>query len=169
MLGLCVLGTVLAPGAAHAAVTISFEPASAVPGAMVEGTTLGEAMKGVREGYFDLYLAPSQRIADAVSGRGEPKDARLVPIGRMNADEAGVGKIRFKVPRLEAGTYAVVAHCASCVEGGSTFSSTDGFVIEESAKLPNTGSPFMALMWTGLLLVGAGALAQRLPEKERRF
>lgn len=160
-IGICVLSSAFVAGAARAAVVLTFQPTAAPPGARVQATTVGAAMKDVPQDHFDLYLAPSQRVADAVSGRGQLNDARLVPIGRMNADEAGVGMIRFTVPRIEAGTYTAVAHCAECAQGESTFSAVGELVVKPGAALPNTGTPLDGVVTIALLLLAIGALGTK--------
>lgn len=125
---------------AGAAVVINFEPPAAPPGESVTAKTKGPAMRGISSGRFDLFLAPSQRLADALTGSGRPSHPRLAPIGTLVADEQGVGHIRFSVPNRPAGDYVTVAYCRGCTEGGSTFSAIGTFRILGPGKMPATGS-----------------------------
>jgi hypothetical protein len=125
----------------------------------VLGTTTDDAMRGVPSGSFYLYLAPSQRIADAVTGNGKPTHPQLVPIGRMTADDAGVGRIDFEVPDVPAGSYKIVAYCKACAAHGTVFSAVGGFQVGGHSALPATGlAGLNALVVTAVLATAAGLL-----------
>lgn len=173
-LGLCMfaLTVSLLSGSAHAAVALTFDPPVAAPGMEVSAVTRGAALEGIRGGYLELYLAPSQRIADQVSGRGEPDDERLIRIGRLLADPAGVGRIRFTLPTLTAGAYTAVAYCEECAQGGSTFSATGRFEVAPGATLPDTGPEAMApglLLALSLLVAGVAVLRWRAGDQRGRL
>ena len=146
---LMVANAVLPASSANAAVVIEFVPRVASPGDVVEVRSLGQAPPP--GGHFDLYLAPSQRVADEVSGQGEPNDARLIAIGRLRSSGSGVARLSFTVPDMAPGTYVVVGFCKRC--GSSTFSATgDGLRVEGPAELPNTG------LRAGTVIAASGVL-----------
>ena len=147
--------TVLTADPATAAVAIDLVPPVASPGMTVEVKSTGQGPPP--GGHFDLYLAPSQRVADRLSGKGRPHDERLVPIGRLEARGSGVSRLSFTVPDISPGTYVVMGFCRQC--GGSTFSAVGGGLrVVETSELPDTGlriEMFIAAIWllfAGLLL-----------------
>ena len=143
---------------AGALLGLEFDPGAAPPGAEIRVTTVGPVFANVSEDGYDLYLAPSQRIADRVTGPGgRPRHPSLVAIGRIEADASGVGHLRFTVPRLEPGRYVVVAHCKTCDLEGTTFSAVGPVRITSGASLPETGG-VPPIVWFAGTLCGLGLI-----------
>jgi hypothetical protein len=102
---------------AHAALFFLFEPTTAKTGGVVSvrlgGTpasfTLADRERPFRKG-IRIYLVPSN-VAGEVGSRF---DRRLHYVGRIVPDRDGRGVLRFRVPPLDTGAYAVAAWCPEC-------------------------------------------------------
>lgn len=142
----------LSGSGAAAAVVLEFTPASGRMGDRVRGRAAGLPLADRSD--LQIFLAPSHRAADRARG---PDDPRLVRFGRVRVDDEDVGRFSGIVPRLAAGDYVAVAHCRTCIPGGSTFTVGD-FTIA-GAALPATGPSPRDLVAVGLALIVAGAVA----------
>lgn len=136
--GLVLLGAM----EARAAVVIDFLPPSAPPGTVVSVTAKGAGPAEVSGDNLALYLAPSQRVADAVSGPGPPKHPLLEPFGRLSLGSADEATGRIRVPNVAPGRYVTVVYCEGCDahEDGTSFSAIGRFRVVRGSALPETGS-----------------------------
>ena len=148
---------VIAAPTAGAAIALSFTPASAPPGAEVTLTSEGMAL-GDPESGFNLYLAPSQRVADAVTGPDRPRHPALVPLGHFDGEMASGQSVTFTVPDVDAGRYVMVVHC-ECDGAGGTISAVEEFEVASGVPIPRTNAPTAILALVAAALIGAGALA----------
>lgn len=155
LLLLVVVGVPLLGGSSHAAVVLKFVPSATSPGATVEVISVAQSLEGES---YEVFLAPSQRLADRVSSPGN--DARLVRIGRFPAKGSGAGRFTFRVPRLRPGNYVAVL-CTDCGPRSSTFSALGRFRVTGSSQLPRTGGEVGMLVAAGVLLLGLGQLLLR--------
>jgi hypothetical protein len=57
-----------------------------------------------------VFLVPAEHADEITS----PDDGRLIGLGRMRIDEAGIGHLRFTIPRVPPGDYATLTHCVPC-------------------------------------------------------
>ena len=162
MLALTGVVMLIAP-VAEAATVIEFRPATASPGTEVKGQTLGAGMTGVPSDRVSVFLAPSQRIADAARG---PRDRRLTRFGIMTADPADVGHFRGRVPSLGPGQYVAVAFCRSCVPGGSLF--TVGRFDVGGPTLPRTGDSISVIFGLAICALFAGTISAYALTRHRR-
>jgi hypothetical protein len=118
--------TVFAVSSAHAALFFLFKPTSADAGDLVTARLGGtpasfEADDGQRpyRTAIRLYLVPSQ-VAGEVGSRF---DRRLHFVGRIVPDRNSRGILRFRVPPLDTGAYALAYWCPGCAQfsGGTRF------------------------------------------------
>ena len=155
LLLLVVVGVPLVGGSSHAAVVLKFVPSATSPGTTVEVISAGQSLEGES---YEVFLAPSQRVADSVSRPGN--DARLVRIGRFPAKGPGADRFTFRAPRLRPGNYVAVL-CTDCGARSSTFSALGRFRVTGSSQLPRTGDEVGVLVVAGVLLLGLGQLLFR--------
>jgi hypothetical protein len=88
-----------------------------------------------------LYLVPTQQAPQPVRCRRnamcQPKSRRAPEgppyrfLGRITFRRSGTGVVRFRVPRVAAGTYRFVIYCAPCYRGpgGSLITDDASFAI----------------------------------------
>lgn len=137
---------------AEAAVVINLVPRIASPGDVVAVRSTGQSPP--RGGYFDLFLAPSQKVADGASG---PADPRLVRVARLMSGNPRSERPTFTVPDVPPGRYVIVGFCKAC--GAKMFSAVGkGLVVTASAPLPRTGTGPGMLMVGGLSLLFIGLI-----------
>jgi hypothetical protein len=106
-----------ATGAAHGSLFFLFNPTHAAHGDEVVIRTGGTPRSfhlGDRVRPFQsplrVYLVP-EGVAASVRSRTDP---RLVRVGMLVPDRNGHGVLKFRVPQLPPGTYAVAAWCPGC-------------------------------------------------------
>jgi hypothetical protein len=106
-----------AAGAAHASLFFLFSPTHAAHGDEVVIRTGGtppsfDLADRVRpfQAPITVYLVP-ETVAASVRSR---TDQRLVLAGILVPDKNGHGVLKFRVPQLHTGTYAVAAWCPGC-------------------------------------------------------
>ena len=156
---LCVM--VLGATAAHALVGVEFVPASAPPGARVQMTVVGLTA----EDDVTFFLAPSQRVADAVTGSDPPRDPRVVPLRGVRIDDGNDLVAEFKVPPVEQGSYVLVVHCKDCGGAASTFSAVGDLEVVPASALPRTGREHGLLLGVGAALLALGAMLLLRPRE----
>src|SRR3954469_8165494 len=106
-----------ATGAAHASLFFLFSPTHAAHGDKVVVRTGGtppsfDLADRVRpfQAPITVYLVP-ETVAASMRSR---TDQRLVLVGTLVPDKNGHGLLKFRVPELHPGTYAVAAWCPGC-------------------------------------------------------
>jgi hypothetical protein len=106
-----------ATGAAHGSLFFLFDPTHAAHGDEVVIRTGGtppsfDLRHRVRpfQAPITVYLVP-ETVAASVRSRADP---RLVLAGTLVPDRNGHGVLKFRVPQLPPGTYAVAAWCPGC-------------------------------------------------------
>ena len=114
-------------GGASAALFFTFSPTTAKPGDRVmlriPGTParFDVARDGTRQLRRPMRIF---LVRNAVAGSvRSPRDRRLHAVGSMIADRDGRGLLRFTLPRLPPGMYAVAVVCPDCAtySNGHTF------------------------------------------------
>ena len=117
MLALVAAVAAVVVSSAHAALFFLFKPTNANAGDLVTvrlGGTPASFTLDDRERPFGngirLYLVPR----DAAGEVGSRFDPRLHYVGRIVPDRNARGLLRFKVPPLASGAYAVAAWCPGC-------------------------------------------------------
>ena len=145
MLATAVVAAVLA-GGALAALFFLFNPTAAKPGDRVALRTPGTPLnfnvrkRGVKplQRPIRLYL-----VSNAVAGEVfSPNDRRLHYVGSIVLDKRGRGVLRFTVPELTPGSYAVAGVCMQCARYsfGRTF-----FVLHVTENVTPQWRPLMLL------------------------
>jgi hypothetical protein len=106
-----------ATGGAQASLFFLFSPTHAAHGDEVVIRTggtppsfdLGDRVRPFQPP-ITVYLVP-EAVAATVRARTDP---RLVPVGTLVPDKNGHGVLKFRVPQLRPGIYAVAARCPGC-------------------------------------------------------
>jgi hypothetical protein len=120
------VGAAVVVSSAHAALFFLFKPTTADTGDFASvrlggtpaGFTLADRERPLRNG-IRVYLVPTD-VAGDVRSRF---DKRLHFVGRSVPDRNGRGVLRFRVPPVDTGSYAVAAWCPQCARNsfGRTF------------------------------------------------
>lgn len=168
-------------GDAAASLVLAFDRDSARPGTRVtvftgfgpeEASSFGpRGFAGVRVYLVPLALVEQLNVTrpdgTLVPRKAPPRDARLVPLGALERDTEGVGRLTFRVPALAAGEYTTGIWCPPC---GNTFSTSyhprfnprrDRLVLRVLAEDARTTGTRLAVGLLGLALLAAGVLATR--------
>jgi hypothetical protein len=144
------LPAVLLTPNASAALALRYDPPEASPGTVVSVETVGGSGISFRE-TPRLSLA-SAKAADEIKG---PTDPRLSPIGELEFDEEGVGRLTFTVPDVPPGLYLAVV-------GRGPITAPEAFRVTavDSAGVPSDSGGGDGGVSTGVLivLVAAGIL-----------
>ena len=157
LLLLMIVGLLIAGGSSHAAVVLKFVPSAAPPGATVDVTSVAMSLEGES---YEVFLAPSQWVADRVSSAGARNDTRLVRIGRFASEGSGADRFTFAVPPLRPGRYVAVL-CADCGARAATFSALGRFRVMGSSQLPATGGHLGVHIAAAVLLLALGHVLLR--------
>ena len=154
------LVSLLAAATTSASLFLILKPTSGLPGTEVAGRTSGSRAFAAQVEPLRTFLV-TRTAADSVTS---PNDARLVGIGRLVIDAAGVGRISFLVPEVDPGDYTVVVFCPSCApfSAGRTMLPVADFTVTSGS--PSTDTVPLATSSTrihvgALLLAVAAALA----------
>lgn len=98
---------------------------------------------------FRVGMAPSTLLEEIEEDRVE-----LVYAGELAADDGEAGTTELTVPDVAAGTYRILAHCATCADDGGSLLWGETLVVERS------GAPVWLLVagaTAGALVAAAGA------------
>jgi hypothetical protein len=122
---IAVLMSFAAASSAAAALSFTFDHASARPGLTVVASEPGwpSAPSGVT-----VYLVPTRLPGvnpDPVGGYllRRPPERGAIKLGRPRVTRAHLLLIRFRVPRVHPGDYTTAFWCRTCLKGGDFFAS----------------------------------------------
>lgn len=150
-------------GTPAALADLVFDRSAAAPGQRVEASLVRNL-----EAQFEVYFMPVS-LVDRVTLRSAPDDPRVVSLGELVANRAGVGRISFAVPRVSPGRYTTRLFCLTCgsflpqynppIKAGQT---VGVLRVTASGAKKGDGTPLLraaAVGGGGALLVTAGMVA----------
>lgn len=147
---------------AGAALWLVFEPVQAVPGTTVVGATIGEGAAPDAAGQqLPALLVPSGRTVD------DPSAGFVRRIGTVDVDADGNGTIRFDVPDIAPGSYALHIDCQSCSPPGSVHAGAFE-VLAPLGRGDQTGADYWLLGVVASAVVGGVALVLLRRRKQGR-
>jgi hypothetical protein len=113
------LGILCSPASARADLSLVFNRASASAGERIEafsGTSTGQGVRYAPFSGIAVYLVPIALALRQTRLRstGLPRDRRIIPLGALRRDHAGVARISFRLPRVRPGDYTTAFLCRPC-------------------------------------------------------